>query len=648
MLKKIFGLCLLIINTSAFAAEYYVNPSSDIDPVTNIIAGNDIAECGDITDPCRTVSRLLTEKALAGGDQVNLAAGTYYETVTITNADDGISDTSRVVWQGAGRNLTKWTGLNSAKLNESNCVPNGTYVNVYNCTLPSSITVMGVYETNWIKGHVIVDDRPLNSSPTGTFNDSTGQCNGTCTGHVFEPDYPIGYTSMTSGPAGVNVMKGSYAQSGTALYVRPFRNDVSLTALNLETVVRQDVLIIKTSTEDGIGYITFRDMTFQYAGSLNGGSIITLLNTIGIRFENVLAHSSENSVATITSVDDLVITGSTFASGLRRDNYWRGITSEPTTGNGNGQSWVDELTQYGQGGIVMNLKGPENGGINVTSNVLIEDSIFQDGWGVLGFDGTWNSTFRNVLVKNSPNHNFAPNGSGAGSRYNKFERLIAINGQEGIYHNGCRDCIYDHCAIQPSISSEYYPATGVRIYSSIFIPTAGSAGSGGTGSIDIGSSASTDFYSNYNWFTTNDNRCLWNPHGSRTPCDPEAGTDWTDLCTHSALGRCETRTIYSANISLTNVTLPYSRGLAAGNLTQADFYPVSGSLLIDAGNPDINLDGILETSCSPIRQTDCCDEANHCAGSAPDIGPYEYGIDRITAPVVVVNGLVRATAVRGN
>lgn len=640
MLKKLLILLVLLASSSAFAFDYYVNPSASTDGVTGIIGGNDAAGCGDAVDPCRTATRLLTEKALAGGDTVYLAAGIYYETVTITNADDGASDVSRVVWQGAGRDLTKFSGLSSTTLDEANCSVNGTYPNVYDCTLPGGLTALGVYETNWIKGRLVIDDRVTGSAAIGTFPDSTGQCPSSCTGHVFEPEYPVGYTSMGSGLQGVNSFKGAWAQSGTTLWVRPFRTEHSLATVNIEVLAREDVLIITTGTEDDIGYITFKDMTFQYGGSRTGGGIIRLMNTIGIRFENILAHSSESMIFNATSNDDLVITGSTFASSLRRDNYWRNITSEPAAGNGHAESWVNELEEYGQGGVVMNIKGPENGGINTSSNNLIENSVFQDGWAILGTDGTWNSTFRNLLVKNSPNHNFAPNGSGVGSRYLRFERVVALNGQEGVYHNGCQDCIYYRCATQPSISSEYFPSTGVRVYSTIYIPTAGS-GNGPTGSIDIGTAASADFFSNYNWFTTNDSMCLWNPHGSRTPCDPEVGTDWTDLCTNGTLGACEVDSIYSATISLANVTLPYTRGLAAGNLTRADFYPVVGSPLIDAGNPDIDLDGTLETG--PGGDDECI-AAHHCAGAAPDIGPYEYGIDGADP---TAGKLFRGTTVRG-
>jgi hypothetical protein len=68
---------------------------------------------------------------------------------------------------------------------------------------------------------------------------------------------------------------------------------------------------------------------------------------------------------------------------------------------------------------------------------------------------------------------------------------------------------------------------------------------------------------------------------------------------------------------------PAQNGLELSRKMREDFYPLAGSSTIDAGDPDLDGDGTLETG--PGGDDECI-PAHDCQGAGPDIGPFEYGI----------------------
>jgi hypothetical protein len=606
-----FGLLTTLLGAaSAQAATFYVDANQGGDRTTCFTAP------GPGTAACRSIMYVVNNVNLTGGDVVRVAAGRYPETLRLSSSDHGVSDASRLIIQGAGPDQTFIEGLSSTRIDDAACVPctaanncNGdglAYANVYRC--PGAPTgIRSVYETNWTQGRIIVDDRAVGASAIGSLG-SRGQCDtGACTNVVFEPKYPYPYHDASS-IAATNGTRGSWYQSGTNLFVHTFRGDAPSSAIDIEAAVRDDGLVIASSSAN---YITVRDLTIRYCS----GQCITLTAATGITLENIRSHSGVGGIITATGTDNLVVRSFEFASGLERNSGWSGNTTLPTFGNGFGNGWIEN-----GGGAVFNLKP---NGADTLANALIEDGDIFDGWNVAGTEGVVNSTYRNVLIKNAPNHVWAPNGppSGPVTSNLRMDRLIVLNGQEGSYWSGCQNCTLTHGAGYFAILDDGSTADsrGARIFSTISNEF-GDTANGNSGGLEIGdanSAVGSTF--NYNWYSRTDMRCLW--VSTRYDCNSAA---WRSAC------NCDANSIDPAStVTLAGGTWPSigANGLTASRLTRSDFIPLAGSPLIDAGNPDIDLDGVLETACSPVRQDDCCDAANHCSGAAPDIGPYEFGID---------------------
>ena len=556
---------------------------------------------------------VVNNRSLAGGDTVKIAPGRYAETLTLTTADDGTSDSSRVVFEGAGAGLTIIEGLSTTRIVDASCVQctaaancnsnSQAYLNVYRCpNAPSGIKT--VYETNWVKGRIIIDDRATGSTPIG-LTGSTGQCDvSSCTNTVFEPTYPYPYHKVTNGVPGVNRLPGSWYQSGTNLFVRTFGGPPSA-LIDIEAAVRTEALYVNGSTAAPIRFVTFKNMTFRYGGD----TCVWLENASDMRLEAVEGYSCLGSVVSVYGTDNLVITNFKFASAHDRGAAWNAPTSDVGFGNG----WIF----HGEGWVL----AVRPSFTDTTSGALIENGEIFDGWNVAGFEGTVNSTFRNILIKNGPNHVWAPNGMDPQSSNVRMERLITFNGQESTYGAGCRNCYFlrQATAIHLLDDDNSVQSDGAKLYSNLLNSESDVPGYD-AGGVEVCSACMPGFKADYNWHAANDDRCAWG--GTRYSCrDDGSGTDWPDVC------NCDQHQVSTTNtVQLSGTIWPLKNGLAASLLTRLDFLPVAGSPLIDAGNPDIDADGVLETSCSPVRQDDCCDAANYCFGARPDIGPFEFGI----------------------
>lgn len=619
---------LILVPGLVNAASYYVDANN----------GTDTSGCGtgSGSNACRSIMYLVNNRDLNGGDTVNIAAGVYHEDIVVTSTDAGSSNASRVVFQGAGEGSTIIEGTPSTPLNDAscqqctsglNCAGDGqAYSNVYRCAL--SATNYAVFETNWSQGRIIVDDRPVGSSPIGSTG-STGQCNNSsCTNVVFEPVKPYTYKLVSNGVPGVNRLPGSWYQAGGYLYVRTFQSVAPSASINIEpaTVVHtsEALLYANGTPANPISYVTIRGMTFRYSG----GNAINLTDTNGWLLENIEAYSTRGAVADFNNFDNGVVRNFFFASSHDRGSDYDAPVADYSNSY---EMWI----RHGAG-AVFSVKANE-GENDMTVGALFENGIVQDGWNAGGYDGTRDSTFRNILFKNAPNHVFAPNSQNCGSvsypasTNNRIERVIAINGQEGMYAAGPQNSRFYRSAtsfgfIDDTCSRE---ASGNRVDSSLT-----NAYNFDTnpqeGGVYVCDTCRLNTSADYNWYSSIDNRCFYYPN--RLQCNSAA---W-----RSALNGDAHSISPASSVQLAGTSWPLANGYTTSQLTKDDFYPVAGSAVIDAGNPDIDGDGVLETG---VGGDDACTVAHHCYGAAPDIGPYEYGID-----VAAVGGDTQAPTAPSN
>ena len=128
-------------------------------------------------------------------------------------------------------------------------------------------------------------------------------------------------------------------------------------------------------------------------------------------------------------------------------------------------------------------------------------------------------------------------------------------------------------------------------------------------SVDVETGSHGNWKADYNWHNPDGNKCRWT--GSS---DINCRDIWPGQC------NCD-RNDNHAPVLMLGAQWPIEDGLATSRYVREDFMPLAGSGVINAGSPDLDGDGIIETGAGG---DDECTPAHFCSGGRADIGPFEF------------------------
>ncbi len=558
--------------SSTAAKDYFVDAAT----------GSDRSACISTPGPsaaaCKSISYAIQGADLGAGDRVRIASGTYRETLEIATGDSGTA-ANPVVFLGEGDVAVEGldpTPLDDAQASsctaELNCGGNGlAYPHVYRFARGNR-TVEGIIETVWTP--VRVDDS-------------------TVTGVVFDLTKPIP-SKMVSTVADVEKFSGSYMVAGDYIFVHTYQDVApSRTANDVEVIKRACVVNLTEATG-----VRLENLTFRYGAD----QVIQLSNSHDIELRSLNVHSASGLGININSGSDNVRVRDVEVSHV----WGRKEFTLPQADSGS--CFTAACGWYNRGGgtgFKIDGGGAGRGGFDVRGLTAY------NAWNVVSIEQVKNSTFQDVLAKNSPNHTFimfdkvdSPN-----CRDNVLKGILAFNGQDSVYIAGCQNSR----SIRSSFNHWFQGKTDVNS------PSTGWRVRGVLGSRGIGIAADSvpGFTTDYNFMEGTDAYCKITypqPTGTKKyDCD---GTAWKDFG-YDGLSR-------HAGVRLAGFTAwPPQNGLEMSRKVRRDFYPVAGSSTIDAGDPDLDGDGVLETG---PGGDDECTAVHNCSGAGPDIGPFEYGI----------------------
>lgn len=559
------GMCILL-GGQIQAAQYYVNGSQ----------GQDRSACvstpGPGTAACKTIQYLTGNADLGGGDVVRVAPGIYHGGFTVEDADSGTAGNPVTFLADGGQVILEGTDpvpLDDATAQQCtatlNCAGNGTaYPMVWRFNIGTR-ALTDVIETVWTP--IRVDDSVV-------------------TGVVFDLTKPLPSKGVLS-IAEVQQISGSWFRSGSYLYVHTFQDVApSTTANNVEILAYDAVVIVRGDN------VTFDGFTIRYAGDygflVSGGAFVTLRNAIVHSVGGMAVMY--NSGATNGTIENVEVSHA----------YNRKQFTVPDQSGA--MCYTAECGWYNNaGGTGLKIDGGDNG----ATGFMVKNVTAYNSWNVVSVEEISYSTFVDVLAKNSPNHTFIISGNATASKCHHvtLKRTLAFNGQDSFYIAGCTNGLAIRNAFGAFLgeaNAVTASTTGWRIRGVL----------SDTG-INLAADATPGFSTNRNWL--NQTGTLCKAGAVRYGCNT---AEWR------ALG-------YDLNSRFTAVKLagfttwPLGPGLAISTKTRADFYPVSGSSTIDAGDPDLDGDGVLETGSGG---DDECTAAHNCAGAGPDIGPFEFGL----------------------
>jgi hypothetical protein len=534
---------------------------------------------------------------LGPGDRVHIGPGVYRETVNIRTEDSG-GPGNPVTFIGGGGTVVE--GLDPRHLDDATavlctagvgCGGDGiAYPMVYRFGVAGR-TIAGLVETNWTP--IRVDDSLV-------------------TGVVFDLMKPIPAKRVSS-LSDVQKISGSFMVAGDALFVHPFQDIApSVTANDLEIIRFPTVFDLR-----GAAYVRLQNLTVRYASQ----QVVLISGSDDIELRDLTIHSAPG-------VGVLITNGSarTVVRNVDVSHVWG--RKEFTRSNRDGSCYSAECGWHNDGG---GTGFKIDGGSGGASGFDVRGLTAYNAWNVVSIEQVKNSTFVDVLAKNSPNHTFImmDNLGNPNCRDNLLEGILAFNGQDSVYLAGCqggrvvRSAFNHWLQGKTSVNS---PSTGWRLR--------GVLGSRG---IALASDSRPGFDTDYNFMAGEGPYCkiaFPDPTGTvKYACD---GDTWKGFG-------------YDNHSRHTGVRLsgfsawPPQNGLEMSRKTRADFYPVTGSSTIDAGDPDLDGDGTLETG--PGADDECI-AAHNCAGAGPDIGPFEYGLVVATGDDEAANPPTAPTNVR--
>lgn len=590
------ALVALVLAAPAAGADYYVDASQ----------GDDRADCYTSPGPgsaaCRSIGYVTSNVDLDGGDTVHIASGTYREHASLSSSDSGSSDSSRVTFIGEGASKPLILALSATPLDDAsfvactaarNCNGEGrAFDNVYRLDLsghPADGRLTGaeweLWETVWNDTKIFVDD-------TGA------------TDAQFYFDTPVPLTAVhESGDNGgsflslVEALPGSWWHSGSFLYVHTFDSVApSVSGTDIEIALNRYGF-----TLNGADYLTFDNLEFRY----NDRAINSLAGESDyITIRNIDAYSGVSSAfgPSRSGYDHWVMQNIRIKNRIARTppSFASGATCSAGTPKTKNDCWVDKNSGQCWGG---------NGEYHLFSHIDARNC-----WNVVQTAANF-STYEFLLMLNSPNHNFNMEGAN-----NVIRHTISLNGQEDFF-------------APDNKGNRWYRNVGKldllvgnnddTVHNSCL-----TSDNGGQNARNLSvKQPAPNFKSDYNWFEPYDPghsgecRTSGTAYGCLT-------TNWQNNCDGTNI--CDRNSITGDPMLAGFTAWPPTNGLELSRKHYEDFYPTEGSVLIDAGDPDIDGDGVLERSdCDGVApdDDDCCNEANHCYGSAPDIGPFEYGLD---------------------
>jgi len=565
-------LCLAFLATNSDAKDYFVDGS----------AGADRSACvstpGPGTAACKSISYAIGHANLRAGDRVRIASGNYREGLEIEAGDSGTA-ANPVVFVGEGDVVVE--GLDPKPLDDSQAVPctaeancggsGQAYPHVYRFAHGKGI-VSGVVETVWTP--IRVDDSKV-------------------TGVLFDLTKPIPSKTVNT-LADVEKFSGSYMVAGDFLFVHTYQDVAPSRTANDVEVIKQKCVVHLS----GARGVRLENMTFRYATE----QVVFLADSHDIELRNLNVHSAAGFGINISNGSDRVRVRDVEVSHV----YGRKEFSQPQRDAGS--CFTATCGWYNRGG---GTGFKIDGGPSGAAGFDVRGLTAYNAWNVVSIEQVKNSTFQDVLTKNSPNHTFimddkvdSPN-----CRDNLLLGILAFNGQDSVYIAGCQNSRSFRSGSghwfqgKTEVNS---PSSGWRVR--------GVLGSPGIG---IASDSLSGFTTDYNFMSGSGASCKITrpkPLGSvKYDCD---GAEWKDLGydSHSR----------HAGVRLAGFpSWPPENGLELSRKVRKDFYPVAGSSTIDAGDPDLDGDGVLETG---PGGDDECTAAHNCSGAGPDIGPFEYGI----------------------
>lgn len=563
---------LAALASTAGAKEYFVSGSAGADrsPCISNPRGGTLA--------CKSISYVIAHADLGPGDRVHIAGGNYRESVTIGAQDSGTA-VNPVVLVGEGDVALE--GLDPLPLDDGaavsctadvNCGGDGaSYPHVYRFPVGSR-TVAGVVETVWTP--VRVDDSKV-------------------TGVIFDLTKPI--PAKTVGTlADVERFSGSYMTAKGYLYVHTYQDVApSRTANDVEIIARPIVVQLA-----GTAGVRLENMTLRYAVE----QVLLVSNSHDIELRNLRVYSAAGFGINVNNGSNKVRVRDVDVSHVwGRKNFTLPQASD-------GSCFTAACGWYNKGGGTgLKIDGGKAG----ADGFDVRGLTASNAWNVVSIEQVKNSSFEDVLAKNSPNHTFimsddvrSPN-----CRDNLLKGVLAFNGQDAVYIAGCQDSRSIRSSFNHWLQGKTEvnsPSTGWRVR--------GMLGGGGIG---LASDSLPGFTTDYNFVEESGSFCKIvypRPVGTkRFDCKSSA---WKDF-------GYDLRSRHSGVRLAGFVTWPPKNGLELSRKTRQDFFPLAGSSTVDAGDPDLDGDGVLETGAGG---DDECTAVHNCAGAGPDIGPFEFGL----------------------
>jgi hypothetical protein len=242
------------------------------------------------------------------------------------------------------------------------------------------------------------------------------------TGVVFDLTRPIPARQLDD-VVDVELISGSYMVRGDALFVHPYKDVApSVAGTNLETIKFSTVVELQ-----GAHHIRLENLTIRYASQ----QIVLLTQSSDIELKNLTVYSASGTGILITNGSARTKVRNVDVSHVwGRKNFSRA--------NKEGRCFTAECGwQNNAGGTGFKIDGGPGG----AAGFDVRGLTAYNAWNVVSIEQVKNSSFVDVLAKNSPNHTFimfdkvkSPN-----CRDNVLRGILAFNGQDSIYVAGCQN-----------------------------------------------------------------------------------------------------------------------------------------------------------------------------------------------------------------
>jgi hypothetical protein len=553
---------------------------------------------------CRTVGYVLRRESLRGATvHVAPVPRPYREAVVLGPEHSGTAEAPTVITADGGKAILE--GLDPVPLDDRAFVPCGA---AEDCdgNGQQDVALRNVYRAK-VAGRKIAMVHQTGAWAPITVVDRGGSADGVS----FRLTFPIPYRNAegklevggacASPLACLELIAGTYLVDGPWLYVHPYGGENPATSpIDLETSPPTP------QTEGSVVLVTGHHVVLDGLVVRYGGTLVQVRGShVGLRRVDAYSASAAGITfrpgAEFGEVRD-VSTHHVYSRRNWSNADFKGFCFGPECG------WQNKAGGYG-----FKVDGGSGPGAQGTRGMVVVGLTAYNSWNAAGLEQVRDGWFEDGLFKNSFNHLLTVIGNGVTCTNNRFKRIVTFNGQDGLFVNGCVNG-----RVWASI-----PGLGLVEQKQSSPPFAPSSGWYHGGNIAAGISmcrdgngdgigCGTGFRADFDWLPDS-TACKWD----RSPA--ACRTEFRERC------GCERR-FSAGRVALRRAKIPIGRGLAVSELVREDFYPTADSTgTIDKGDPDLNGDGVVENG---PGGADACTASNRCAGAGPDIGPFEFGIDR--------------------